>query len=453
MRLAGLYSTPYRPDQDLGAQLQAFVARQGLGADAVVTCLPGDASVSLRLLSLPFRRLGQLRRTVPFEVEGHLPFGLGEIVLDFTVVGRSGNDTTVLAAYAQRATLDRYLSALAAAGLDPRTVEVAALASLNAVRAALVEVAGARVMLDIGARRTCVALLQDGALRGVRILSAGTQTTDDFGAFAREVRWTLLAMGPQCASSPPRPVLCGGGARMPAFRAALGKELGDPVSLGTLPISFVPALWRGQQDVFATALGLAARASARRRLGWGINLRQREFAPRPHGPAMKRETFHLASLAALAGVLALAGTLIEQHRLRSYEGALRAEIRRVFTSTLPEVSSIVDEKVQLEHAVGRLRRSLLRTTDGVLPSPLESLRLLSAALPRELSLDVDELSMDGEAIRIRGTTDSFEAAETVRKTASALFPGRDAQLKDVQTSPDGAGVDFRLIILFGAERA
>jgi hypothetical protein len=51
---------------------------------------------------------------------------------------------------------------------------------------------------------------------------------------------------------------------------------------------------------------------------------------------------------------------------------------------------------------------------------------------------------DGEAVRLRGTTDSFDSAENIKTAAARLVPFREVQLKDVKAAPGGERVSFNL---------
>jgi hypothetical protein len=86
-----------------------------------------------------------------------------------------------------------------------------------------------------------------------------------------------------------------------------------------------------------------------------------------------------------------------------------------------------------------------RAFDGeTFVSPLEMLRQLSDALPQKTTLDVDEWVFDGKMVRLRGTTDSFDAAENIKTATAALGAFREVQLKDVKAMPGGKKVSFQL---------
>jgi general secretion pathway protein L len=132
------------------------------------------------------------------------------------------------------------------------------------------------------------------------------------------------------------------------------------------------------------------------------------------------------------------------YRLNAQYGALRQEIRQVFTATVPEIQTIVSEKAQLQDALDALhaRQRLLQGTTTV--SPLELLRQLSAAMPDHVSLDLDEWTFDADSVRLKGSTTSFDATETIKATASGLGVFKDVQLKDVKTATGGKKVSFGL---------
>ena len=138
---------------------------------------------------------------------------------------------------------------------------------------------------------------------------------------------------------------------------------------------------------------------------------------------------------------------MEMHRLNTRYDALRQEIRKTFVAALPETLTIVSEKAQLREAVDALhgRQRLLQGATN--ESPLELLRRLSAAIPEQISLDVDEWTFDGDAVHLQGSTTSFDAAETIKTTASGLNVFDNVQLKDVKTATGGKKVSFGLQLM------
>ena len=81
-----------------------------------------------------------------------------------------------------------------------------------------------------------------------------------------------------------------------------------------------------------------------------------------------------------------------------------------------------------------------------------ALRQLSSGLPEQVSLDLDEWTVDEESARLRGTTTSFDAAETIKTTVAGMGMFREVQLQDVKTTAGGKKVSFALHMLFAQEQ-
>jgi general secretion pathway protein L len=442
-RVLGLFQQRRDPERALVDQLQEFRTAHALHADTTLSCLPGDA-VSLRFLELPFTRPRQLEQTVPFELSSQLPFAPDAVVADFHIIQRTGDGSTILTVATPKITLTEHLAMLAAAGFNPTSVNVAALPPLTLLRFAGVDLSGSTALLDIGVDRTTVLLLRDGVLQGLRTLSIGLNRIGGFPAFMRDIHWTILAFGGDAGALPERFFLCGGGSRISRLREELAQALAtDVIPFHELSLPLMPETQRQEQGVYAVCLGLGLREA----LGLttpAVNLRQGMFVHQGHRETVRKEISRLAWLA--AGAVAAAGLTfgLEMYRLNTQYEALRQEIRQVFTATVPEIQTIVSEKVQLQDALETLhaRQRLLQGTTTA--SPLELLRQLSAAMPDHVSLDLDEWTFDTDSIRLKGSTTSFDAAETIKATASGLGVFKDVQLKDVKTATSGKKVSFGL---------
>ena len=93
-------------------------------------------------------------------------------------------------------------------------------------------------------------------------------------------------------------------------------------------------------------------------------------------------------------------------RASSRRGATRSvrEIRTIFTAALPGVRTIVNEKAQLQSEIAALEKQR-RLFGGLAPSApraIDCLRALTAAVPDDVTLNIEELSLDGETLRLRG---------------------------------------------------
>ena len=451
-RVLGLYAHPRAPGGDLASDLRALAVQHGITWDEVVSALPGDAATH-RILPLPFADRKRLDQTVPFELESHLPYELEDSVVDFQVLGAGAEGAhDVLAVSAPKDAVREHLAVLAAAGVDPRLVDLSSLACLNVVRESTAGRAGRIAFVGLDAARTTIALLADGRLVGLRVVSGGV-TNGDLERCLRDVRWSLLAL----ADGEPLTALWVGGdaADTPGALAALGRALGTtPQSLDTLAVPAVPVALRGKQAAFATPLGLALR-QAGDAPAFGVDLRRGEFAYHREREALWRGLARAAVLAGVALVLMVASFILDARQLTARRDAVRGEIRSIFTAALPGVRTIVNEKAQLQSEIAALekQRRLFGSLAPSAPRAIDCLRALTAAVPNDVPLDVEELSIDGETLRLRGSTKTYEGVEAVKRGLAARPEFRNVETKDVRASVDGQKVDFRLSLDIGAGEA
>jgi Tfp pilus assembly protein PilN len=147
--------------------------------------------------------------------------------------------------------------------------------------------------------------------------------------------------------------------------------------------------------------------------------------------------------------------VLDARQLSARRDAVRGEIRSIFTAALPGVRTIVNEKAQLQSEIAALekQRRLFGSLAPSAPRAIDCLRALTAAVPNDVPLDVEELSIDGETLRLRGSTKTYEGVEAVKRGLAARPEFRNVETKDVRASVDGQKVDFRLSLDIGAEEA
>ena len=75
---------------------------------------------------------------------------------------------------------------------------------------------------------------------------------------------------------------------------------------------------------------------------------------------------------------------------------------------------------------------------------LEVLRELSARVPDALRLDLDELVIEPDVVRLHGQAESFDAVEGLRAALAASPMMREVVADETRTTVDGKRVEFRL---------
>ncbi len=123
----------------MGAAVKHLMRSSGITAKKVVGCIAGQNAVVIRIIEVPRMTDAELKETMKWEVERHVPFAPSETVLDYqpltprTPEAASGPNMEVLLAVAQQDAVSNYLDVLFAAGLDPVAIDVEPLAVARAV--------------------------------------------------------------------------------------------------------------------------------------------------------------------------------------------------------------------------------------------------------------------------------------------------------------------------------
>ncbi|MBW1802738.1 MAG: pilus assembly protein PilM, partial [Deltaproteobacteria bacterium] len=109
-------------DDGFDDALKALLDRIGHDSDICITAIPGEHA-SYRNLQMPFRDTKKIRQTLPFEIETMVPFPVEDIVIDFTIINRSGQ-SEILAASVKKAFISQYLTRLENHGIDPDVLDI-----------------------------------------------------------------------------------------------------------------------------------------------------------------------------------------------------------------------------------------------------------------------------------------------------------------------------------------
>jgi Tfp pilus assembly protein PilN len=400
------------PAASAGALAAALEPARAWGPSEIVASLP-IARTTHRVLALPFRDRRRLDETVPLELLGQLPAEPGDVVVGHLPLGPCPEGTRVLAAVARRADVADVVETLAAAGLRPTRIDLALAGVWPLLDDALA--GGAALVLADGARSALVAA-RDGRLHGVRALAS--DPADDPRAFAREAAWALAALG-----GAPALVLAGADAS-----GEVSEALAE--AIGVAPVAIDAAVrpaWRHPAlGGCATALGLVA--------GRGLVLDEAR-----DDVVIARRGRRVAALAAAAALLLAADLGVARWRLARHDAALLQAIHATAATALPPGARIVAPRAQLEAAAGALAR-----TPGTAASLLGLLRELSTRVPATIVVELDQLTVDGDVVRLHGRAASYETVDTVTRALGASPALRDVTAEESRAAVDGRGVEFGL---------
>ncbi|HEX2484155.1 MAG TPA: pilus assembly protein PilM [Myxococcota bacterium] len=468
----------------LAAELRDFVQTFDLPREFTVASVAGDR-LSTRRLSFPFSDRRKIRAAVPFEVEGQVPFELHEFFVDFEVAGEREGRTDVVAALVPKAEVALLLASLRDAQIDARVVEAEGLALANL--AAFFPLGGVRLLVDLGHRKTTLCLCVDGravAARTVPVAGhavtqalAGERRIGEAEAERRKVELGVLPPSREASPAatavidriareivrtvgslesvlPAREgpaldevTLLGGTAHLHRVEEYLAERTGfavrrlapPPGELGNAIVA------QGDPLLYAPALALALRGSAQARSH--MNFRQDELAHRVDLGRIARELRTTGAIAALAAVLALAGVATRMGLAGRRTDAIERQSLALYEQAFPGQPAPPSVISAMQQAVGAAqdRAETLGVYRGNL-SALDLLTEISARIPKDLEVEFEELSIEGQVVQIRGHSPAFGSVDRLRAELARFEPFQGITVGDITSDPKRGGQNFSMRI-------
>lgn len=459
--------------------VRQFADLHRFARDHVVTALPAD-KLSTRRLEFPFREKRRLLQAVPFTVEGDLPFDIDDVVLDWTVIGGDRNRAEVLVAIAPRSEVSELLDQLGEAGCAPRTLEAEGLVLSNL--AAIFDLPGRRLLVDLGHTKTTLCVTVDGKPVAARTVPIGGRDLTEAlasdrgisfdeaervkceeGVFApdgstppqtgkvldrlvREILRTLGAVEQIVGGVLDGITLFGGGALLGRIDAYLAEQTGIPTERLGLPREGTDEglVAGGPPILFAPAIALALRGTAQARTE--MNFRQDEFALRMDVGQVLRNLRVTGVLAAAAILLALVGFVARVGIEASQARSLERQATRLYTEAFPGQPVPDDPMVAMRQQVteARERADFLGIYGNL--SALDLLTEISRLVPPDLDIALEEISIDGQTVRMRVNAENFRAADRLR-TELVKYPAfANARNGPIETDPKTGSKRFNVTI-------
>jgi Tfp pilus assembly PilM family ATPase len=458
-----------------------------------VAAFPLDGGM-VKLVRLPFGERQAIQKALPSEVESAVPWDMEDMVLGTHILEATPTGSRTACFIAPKDDVRARVEALKAVGAEPRSLvfDADVLATYND--------GGVQVIVDVGHRRTVLALAQHGKLVAARLVPSGgadltaalaeatgwsladaeaakhtarvpapagmvdgwdeDDATDVAGppawhaplvvavdAWIADVRAELIALEDESGLGIDELLTCGGGSRLGGLEGRLAQAVGVGVRQVIVP--------DGHGPEFALALALVRVAANERE---ATDLRVGDLAYHGHAELLWRATTATVLGGAFFLVAALALFSFQLMEANGKLDEVDAAIVSAVTTAVPGTASsriegqptmalaILQESV----AATQARIDALGSTISGVPPTLDLLRQVSASVPAspEARIDVKELNIAEEAISFKAETDSYESAARIESGLQrvAIFAGA----KKSEEKKVGEFVTFTLNIPLGA---
>ncbi len=429
-------------DGDVGAYAR-HLCEQLNWKEGVCACGLPLSMLSVRNLALPFRESKKIAQALPFELEEQLLSPVDSMVVDFNLCETTDSNSLIVAFAAEKKILSQLLDELQPIAdpeiITPAIVPLAAQvvrqnhdkknilllhADLHSCSLVLIQddtplfyrrlsyseqmITPPPVLLENG---QVVIADREGIEQSLQLLCDSIERSLDFFWLASHVKYqpdSVVLTGPLAAMESLTEIV--------AAALHLPTETMDVLSANKISCSDeIRAQWQKQR--FDRALSLAL-------LGLGkkvdVNFRKDVFAKKRDFFSVRKQMVGAvaAVVIVLGGVL---GYLWNDYRaLLRRDQAIRAEMVTIFKQTFPNVTKVHEPYLEMQAA--------LKTVQGPdSPAPLLAsdkrilglLADISARIPSSVVLQVSRLAVDRESVLLKGTTNTFNAVDTIKNGLAA----------------------------------
>lgn len=491
-------STRLTPEEATAVALRSIIEKNELKADIVSVGLPAH-HLSCRVLELPFTNVKKIEQTIEFELEGHVPLPLEDLVIDYHILSIDENRSTVLVAYLTRAKFIKYLDLLQSAGVDPKYVGVDAVDFSNIGSVAMVPPASVYAMVNIGHEKTDICIMEGPKVLYVRSVSLGgahftraiqkafklnfekaeSMKIDRGRVSGRDEEPDQISrichkVGEELAVAIRQTYLgfkqiypqeewaglyfTGGGSRL----SGLPEFLSTVLKLNVLALDclgLVPhhlAHPEVSADVIIPSLTQTLRVIFSNRAA-KINFRRGEFASQKEIKALGSEIKQAAVWMVVVVLMGIGHFLYSYHTLSERVDELNKGITSSATAALPELKkdkkskSIKQLLNNLNGKIADVQAQLDALEIDLARTPLSLLLEFSKMVPskEEVTVDIDDFTFNGETLQVEGRTTSFEAVDKIKNALGASTLFQNVTTQSVNKGVKDNEVKFTLTIEVG----
>ncbi len=419
---------------DIYASWESGIRRAGVEGyemSSVVIGIP-DSMVYRKSLTFPFRNRNRIMQILQSELEGEIPLPPGSFVADYLDGPAEGDGASVTALAVESDTVSRIMEILdgetGVRGIQTTGVGVVAASMRAGIDEGVVVWSGDTDAVVVEMRSSMPAGIRRYHLSGPDDLDAAL-LAEVVGLLSKvDDRVCILGAGPVDTLAP-----------------MLKKESTLRITR-TLDLGIVsePAVVSGGQQDYLAAVGLALRGVGAKG-GVPFDLRQGPFLENRPLEGFKIPMLRTAAIAAFALLLGIGSLALGHGSARDEYNGYATRLEMEFTELFPG-TRVVNEIAQTTEKLEVLKRrseALAGLTGG---SALTALSRLSALVPADVALRLNELSYDSRKLRLEGTVSSFDAVDKIKSSLETDPMFSQVQVQNARVGADVNKVNFRLVM-------
>ncbi len=430
--------------------LKEFFSIEGISSSDVIAGIPSDI-VSVHTISVPFTEDKLISQAIGPELEEVSPYSLEEAVMDYNTIGKEGTKASAITFALSTDAIKQWLDALLRVGLDPNIIDISHCAYSNL--STYIKLVEPFVIIDIGHAHTSVSFINGNGLfiaRDIKMSAPMMELTTDKdtmnekvkSAFINELKLSLSMVEKRFNTNISSAVFAGRFSdKAPLFEKQLELQtfslpLNDIVRAATdenIPV--------GQEYTLAFALTLRNIMRKPRNL---INLRKGSFQFQRAIEQIKGRLIATLGIACLLLFMFIINMAYGYISLNHKKHTLDNKMLQVFKNAFSDEPSMGDPLGTMRYLVSKEKKKA-ENLSGSVPV-IEILREISTGIPKEVKVDVTELSIDPEQITLRGRTPTLDGVDKIVAGIKNSSSIKDVKVIDTSKSADQKSFEFQLSI-------
>ncbi len=416
---------------DSWKQAIARLRDSGIDLDNAVIGIT-DSVIYRKHLNFPFSSRKKIMEILNSELDGEIPLSIDAVVADFVAGESVGSGVSGTAMACDRNTLSRFLE-IFGPGARLKSIQTGSIGlAVASIRAGMVD--GVAVHCGPGE-----AVLVDFRSSKVKTIKRLALTEND------EKNAHLLVESIRQHTHKDDVVYLGCAGLSDQVREGLAGE-------GTLSIKTVSDIDIVQraagvdtdsaQNISAIGLALGGLGTTE---ALPFDLRQGPFKQIAHLAGLRVPILRTSALLLIIGLLGVTSLVTSLNQVRGEYLNLKSRLELEFKELFPDSKPIDgQETAQIKGELDDLKRKMSDLSGLKGRGALSVLAGLSAAIPEDVSLKLDELSYDSNKLRFEGSVSSFDTVDRIKGALDSEPGFAEVQVQNARVGANINKVTFRL---------
>lgn len=439
-------------EEELKRSLES-IGRQMDTTNAVcIVALPA-VDVTYRNMKAPFEEVKKVRQILPFELETELPFQPEEILFDFNMLDVSLETDTpqLFAAAIEKQNVAVLIDLLKPFKIEPDILTIGGYA-MGQYLSRLYGETHCQIFLDIGDSYTSMVLSLSGDVCLVRTFSIAASDTAKLRSICSQIKRTVLAFeqksGLVCDIDEIR--VTGSHLAKEDIDRHLEAFLGAPVTRADLMQNFGKIVLSSKSEAWEPHLMDGALSLVLNELsGFRVlNFRQGRMAMEKVWLENKKEILKTCCLGGVVALLFLGNSIVNYYTLKRRVENKQAEIVKIFQTTFPDVTQIVDPVHQMRVKLEESEKQVSQPGQFVTSvKTIDILNDISRFIPENLDVELVSIVVGSDAVVISGDTDTFNAVDDIKGGLEKTDIFDSVSISSANMDKSGTRVRFKLKVV------